>query len=146
MKKLKVIGIALIVSAQLSAQDVDIDNVPMEVMGMFNQYYAEATHVTFEMENGNYEVDFKMEGKDYTSLFTTKGDWIETKYDIMVSELPKSVSQSIEKTYPEYKIDDIEKIETPNDGNKYKVEIEKGATEMHLLLNEKGEILKKMND
>ena len=137
--------VAVFASTHISAQDIDIDNVPMEVMSTLNLYYAEATHVTFEMKKGNYEADFKMDGKDYSALFSPKGEWLQTEYEIKVSELPKAVSQAIKKTYPEYRIDDVDKIEAPKDNNRYKVELEKGESEIEIFLNEKGEILKMLN-
>ena len=49
-------------------------------------------------EYRSYRVEFKVDGHKYTSLFSSKGDWIQTQKKIKMAEVEDSVKQSFQTT------------------------------------------------
>lgn len=143
MKKYMLTAMAVIGSTLLFAQEIPAEKVPAEVKTAFQSKFPEAKKVEWEMEEGNYEAEFKMNGKEMSATFDAKGIWKETETEIKVKDLPKAVSTMLAGEFPGYKIDEACKVESAEHGSCYEVEIEKGDEEMEVLLKADGTILKK---
>ena len=67
--------------------------------------------------------------------------WLRTEWDVRKSELPAAVMNQLNVSYPSWKIDDAEYVETPS-GAWFVIELEKGEAEVEIKLSADGVILK----
>ena len=114
-------------------------NIPEKVQASFDELFPVASEVEWEMEDENeWEVEFKMDGKEASACFTSEGKWLETEY--AVESLPETIETIINETYPGFEFDEIEMVESP-EFNGYEIELEKGEEEIEILVSVEGEII-----
>ena len=128
------------------AQKITADKVPAAVSTAFKTKFAQADKVSWEMEDGNYEVSFTNGGKKQSAIFDKSGRWLETETGIAASALPKAVSDGIAKQFAGYAIKDVAQLETPDKGSIYEVELAKDKEHLDVQLSSKGEVLNKEVD
>ena len=63
--------------------------------------------------------------------------------DIKESDLPKEVSASVAKNFPGYKISEVAKVETPEKGLCYEIDVNNGKEAYEVQISPKGDILNK---
>ena len=106
-------------------KDIDISEVPATVQEAFQAEFVDATDVEWEMSNNQYEVEFeKQDDTDYHVLFDASGNMLGQKQEIEETALPTEVVTAIKKDYPDYEVDDAEKL-TKDGETYYQVELEK---------------------
>src|SRR5690554_4177739 len=123
------------------AQDIPHSEVPAAVMKSFNEKFPKASDVEWERHGDSYEVDFDMGlFNDHDAWFDASGNITRHKEEISKSDLPKAVANAISAQYPEFRIDDVDKI---TEGGKvsYKVELEKGQEDRKVYFSEDGTII-----
>ncbi|MGH1437369.1 MAG: PepSY-like domain-containing protein [Lewinella sp.] len=116
--------------------------VPQEVTAAFLQKYPSAQSIEWEMENGDYEAEFKLGGQEMSANFTQTGRWLESETAINTSDLPEAVLASIATNFPDAKIDEAEKLDLPDSSVSYEVKLE-GDQEMEAVFSASGELIKK---
>ena len=98
--------------------------VPAAVKGALSKKYPNATKVTWEKENGNYEANWGgKSGEDNSVQFTPSGDFIEIVKAISVSELPKPVIAYVKEHYKGAKITEAGKVTDAQGKLSYEAEI-----------------------
>lgn len=142
MKHVKLIALALLATAAVSAQDLMKGQVPVNLHNSFTQAYPEATDVEWEMEGVNYKVEFDLEKMDHEILYSKTGSVIKSELEIPKAEIPIAVAATLQSKYPKYKIDEVEM--TQENGNKtYEVELEKLLSkDKKLVIAEDGTFIK----
>jgi len=138
---MKILSVLLVVlfSVLLISCDQQKVNIPDSVKVSFEEMFPDATEVEWEMENDNgWEADFELDGKEASACFTINGEWIETEYE--VEDLPETIETIVNETYPGYKIDEIDMVESP-EFNGYEIELENGEEELEILVTRNGEIV-----
>ena len=70
----------------------------------------------------------------------SREEWISTTWDVPVNLLPDVVRERVQDSYPEYRIDDADYVETPA-GDRYKLEIERGEWDRTIFVTPDGVIL-----
>ncbi|MEP6683420.1 MAG: PepSY-like domain-containing protein [Parafilimonas sp.] len=129
MKKLLGLAAVLfIIHTGISAQEKDERNekvnVPTAVKNALVKKYPEATHVTWEKENGNYEANWGgKSGEDNSVQFTPAGNFIEIVKAISVSELPANVSTYVKSHYNGAKITEAGKVTDAKGKLSYEAEV-----------------------
>lgn len=119
------------------------ENVPTKVKTAFSEKFPYAKKVKWDKENAKeWEAEFKMNGKEYSSNFTLEGTWKETEYEIKKTEIPDAVQISIAENFKDYKIKEAEISETAK-GKFYEFELKKGEAEFEVAFSPKGELVKK---
>ena len=124
MKKLRLSAVALIVTATVSAQDLMTDQVPTTLNRSFQETYPNATDVEWEMEGGNYKVEFDMDKMDNEIWYSKDGNILKAEMEMTERDLPTAVKTTAKTKYPKYKIDEVEMTEE-NGQKTYEVELEK---------------------
>jgi uncharacterized membrane protein YkoI len=120
-------------------------DVPAKVTAAFSEKFPDAKKVKWDKENDQeWEVEFKMNGKEYSANFNVGGMWMETEYEISKKDIPAAVQQTLDTDFAGYKIEEAEISETA-DGAVYEFEIEKDKLEMEVVISPAGEVVKKMN-
>ncbi|MGD0342279.1 MAG: PepSY-like domain-containing protein [Bacteroidales bacterium] len=118
-------------------------NVPQPVNKAFSQKFPSAASVKWDNEEANeWEADFKLNGKEMSASFDNSGKWLETETEIAVKDLPASVSGSIAKEFPGFKIDEISILENSTLKG-FEVGLKNGETALEVVLDNAGKVLKK---
>lgn len=88
-----------------------------------------------------YEADFWEDRYEKTAWFSPNYVWQMTETDLNppYSEVPPVVIDAAEAQYPDFWIEDIDYIETP-DNDYYVVEMERGERDIYLNIEEDGTI------
>ncbi len=116
--------------------------IPREVTAAFLQKYPSAESVEWEMEEGDYEAEFKVGQLKMSANFTKIGKWLESETEIKVSDLPAAVVASITTNFPGTKVTEAEKLDLPDSSITYEVKL-KGDQDIEAVFSASGELLKK---
>src|ERR1017187_4845121 len=107
------------------AQKINEDKVPATVLSNFKKQFATATKTQWEMDDADFEVNFKNCGIECSAKYDKQGNWFETEQEIKKSELPVAVKQAVEKEFPKANADEIGKVSLPNNKTVYELDITK---------------------
>lgn len=128
---------------------IDVDNdderlpfiIPDALKSFIQDLYPGAVILEVETERDGTEVEIK-HGNIYKEVKLDKNNqWLYTKWEIAVTQLPTAVLQALRSTaYASYEIDDIEVIENAS-GLFYEVELEKGKQEITLVFSPDGTLI-----
>ena len=124
-------------------QKITPDKVPAPVKQAFAKKFPAATDIKYEMEKKDYEINFKDKGVEMSANFDATGKWLETETEIKESDLPKEVSASVVKNFAGFKISEVAKIETPDKGLIYEMDLKKDKGGYEVQFSPKGDLLKK---
>ena len=142
MKNIIAVTIASLFHLNADAQKVSEKNIPEAVKSAFMKQYPKADDAEWEMENLNYEVEFEMEDREFSAVFSKEGTFIEIEKEILVDALPDAAKQYVIKNYPDKKIKEAAEITMADGSKKYEAEI-KGQD---LIFNSKGEFIEAVKD
>ncbi len=141
MKKLSIL---LFTVFAFVACDLDDHNVALNrtVENFIEERYEGANILQAESEGlGTIEVEFIHDGRKKTAYFEKRSnDWIYTTWDVTIGEVPDIVKETLQNSYPDYVIEDINYVERPN-ANYYEFELEKGIIEITRYITPDGELL-----
>ncbi|RKS53387.1 putative PepSY-like beta-lactamase-inhibitor [Gillisia mitskevichiae] len=142
MKNLKIAVFALFATAALSAQEIAIDKVPANLNSNFQKEYANATDIEWELDKGNYKVEFDLDKMEKEIWYSKNGEVLKTEMEVAIEDIPTAVAATIKNNYPNYDIDEIELTE--ENGKKiYEVELEKWFNDdVKMLIAADGSIIK----
>ncbi|WP_369048372.1 PepSY-like domain-containing protein [Tenacibaculum sp. UWU-22] len=116
--------------------------VPEKAKAAFQQKYPGVKKVKWSQENEKeWEAEFKMNGKRYSSNFSSEGEWLEFEYRIKKSQIPELIKQTLDSEFSGYKIEKAE-ISQTSKGKLYEVELEKGKSEIEAVINTDGKVVK----
>lgn len=82
---------------QCSAQKVSSSKVPAAAKAAFAKTYPMVNHIKWETENGDFEGNWKVKGKDHSALFTPDGQFAGSETDINPSQLPQAARSYVAK-------------------------------------------------
>ncbi len=125
------------------AQKINEDKVPSTVLSNFKKQFTSATKTQWEMEEADFEVNFKNSGVEYSAKYDKQGNWLETEQEIKNAELPAAVKSALEKKFPKAEIEETEKVTYPKKATVYEMEIEKGKQKFEVQFSAEGALLKK---
>lgn len=146
MKRITIILVAVFAIVYANAQKITENDVPTSVKQAFIQKFpnANAKEVKWEKEDDTgIEANFKIDKEEYSVTFDQTGKWLETELEIKKAKLPEAVRVAIAKEFTRYKIEEAEKIETPDQELLYEVELEKKEISYAVQFTTAGKIVKK---
>ena len=112
-----------------------------DIRSFIEQKYQGARILYAEKDfNGEIDVEIIHDNIKKDVKFNRRDEWIKTSWDVAINELPDAARESVLNRYQNYRIDDVDYIETPS-GDHYKVEIEKGEWDKTVFVTSNGEIL-----
>jgi Putative beta-lactamase-inhibitor-like, PepSY-like len=113
--------------------------VPSSVKTALSKKYPNASKVTWEKENGNYEANWGgKSGEDNSVQFTPAGDFIEIVNAISVSQLPAPVITYVKEHYKGAKITEAGKVTDAKGTLSYEAEVNR----KDIIFDEKGNFVK----
>ncbi len=98
MKKIIIAGL-LLVSCSSFAQKPDHSKAPESVRMSFSKLFPGVNDAKWEMENGNYEAEFRLDGQKTSATFDKNGTWLETERAIAIESLPGDATIYIEQHF-----------------------------------------------
>ena len=98
--------------------------IPSAVKNALSKKYPNATKVTWEKENGNYEANWGgKSGEDNSVQFTPSGNFIEIVNAIPVTQLPGQVAAYVKQHYKGAKITEAGKVTDAQGKLSYEAEV-----------------------
>ena len=91
-------------------------------------------------ENGLFEVEIKHQNVVKEIYFDSSDEWVYSEWDVAVSSLPEAVKSTAAALYPDYRIDDVDFVETPS-AQYYKLNVERGNFEQMLFVAPDGNVI-----
>ena len=138
-----IIMVMALICHATTAQKISADKVPAAAVNAFKAKFPDASNVKWEIEKKDvYEVNFTAGKVKKAAQFDKSGVWQKTETEIEVSQLPKTVSEAFAKSYPGYKIKEVEQVSSSTYTEAYELEIVKGAEKKEVLLSPDGKLIK----
>ncbi len=122
-----------------NAQDIPKSQVPSVVLNAFQSKFANATDVEWELKGDDYKAEFEIGKRDHDVWIDKSGNIKKHKEDFPKSELPAAIKQKLQSDFPNYKIDDADKVEMEGKVF-YQIELEGNNEERKILLNADGKV------
>ncbi len=126
------------------AQDLSENDVPNAVRSAFSQEFPETSQAEWEMEKGNYKVEFNTTNNFENEVwYDASGKFIRSERQVFANDLPMDVLSKIRTEYRDYSMDDVKEV-VVNGKKSYKLELSarKSDKEIKLHFDEQGNILK----
>jgi uncharacterized membrane protein YkoI len=83
-----------------------------------------------------------MNNNEYSANFNNKGNWLETEYEFEMKDIPAAVKSTLDNEFASYEIEENEVSENA-EGTFYEFELEKDETEMEVVIDQSGKVVKK---
>ena len=125
-------------------QELTPDKVPVSVLKAFEKKFPAPTEVKYELKHNNYLIAFRDKGVREFAKFNPTGKWLETKTEIVESDLPKDVAASVVKNFDGFSRSEIVTVELPDQPLFYMMDLKKGNEAYKVHFSAKGVVLKKM--
>ncbi|MFC2083560.1 PepSY-like domain-containing protein [Bacteroidota bacterium] len=97
-------------------REVTVEEVPAEVLQVFNETYPGATIKEYSEEIEDsltfYEISFEFEGRKIDAVYKPDGQVEAIEEIISAEQLPEAVQEAISNTFTQFTIEIAEKIET----------------------------------
>ncbi len=138
----------LFFSLSLSAQKLQLDQVPDEVEQSLEFEHPAAKVSIWVLEEGEYIATFKEDGSTGKAYFKPEGDWIKTTYSVPKNQLPPMLRDYVENNYPGFTYAVILLRQMPGEKLHYYIEVRpEDLAEKNSILtfNENGEIMKRID-
>ena len=114
----------------VSCSDDDDHNkfnfVTEAVHNAFQNLYPQVQPYDWEIEGTYIKAEFYKDNVHAEAYFTPEVPWVRTE-TYFRGTLPEAVTTYLTTNYPDYTVDEVDWVETPN-GNYYEVELEKPGT------------------
>lgn len=119
------VAIAILATANASAQKMEESKVPANIVKAFKAKYPKTEKVKWELEKANYEAEFELNEVETSVTLDAKGNIIETESEIPVAQLPKAVAEYMSKNAPKEKIKEAAIIIDAKGTKMYEAEVDK---------------------
>ncbi|MCU0444321.1 MAG: PepSY-like domain-containing protein [Microscillaceae bacterium] len=116
--------------------------VPADILRVFKYEFPEVDASTvewsWEVYNKIYEAEFVFENREYEVEITVTGHHLLTEIEIPTKELPKIVKKAVEEKYPDFEIEEVERIEYSNGDIHYEIDLKHEEKELEVHFREDG--------
>lgn len=143
MKKLFPIILFALMAGLVACDDDDDKKVAVNeaVKSFITQRYEGAKIREAEYDrDGLLDVEFLHDGLIKDAYFNSANKWLYTEWDIALASLPKVVTDAVAQSYPDFRIEEADFIETENNSY-YEIEIDKGGVERWIFVTADGVIV-----
>jgi len=123
------------------SQNIDQSNVPAVILNSFQLKLPNAEDIEWELEDGNYQVECKVNNKLNKLILDNKGKILFCLQDLYISEIPKIILETIRTKVAYFDINDADKIEE-NGEVIYEIDFKIDGKTHLFRIDEKGAIVK----
>ncbi|MER2998195.1 SdiA-regulated domain-containing protein [Pontibacter populi] len=118
----------------------DKTEVPEAVKIQFADRYPTIKQADWDIEDGNFEVEFKVSGLERTAVFSPDGRLLSYTEEIDQRHLPNTILKQVQAQYANYKIDEAHRVQHNGNAN-YVVELEDNMQEIVLHFDASGKLM-----
>lgn len=112
---------------------------PAEVLKAYHLKFPTAINVTWGKENAHeFEAWFLLNGLKCATIYTDKGEWIQTETPLIFSKLPKEVQISFSKDHKNSNPKLVSKLVQAKGIIKYEIETKKGINTLEFFYTSNG--------
>lgn len=122
--------------------DKEKKETPAAVTQAFQKDFPAITKMHWDLENGNYEAEFRQNGFKTSAVYDSTGYKKEVENEINAFDLPTKSQEYLKKSYPKSKIDETTKITSDKGVITYEAEVVIDGKDTDLLFDEKGNFIK----
>ena len=137
--------ILLLTTVTIYTQNIKEYDIPDAVKNTFKVNFPDINNVKWDLENGKYEAEFKVNNVEKTAVIDKMGKLTATETDISVNSLPIAVQNEVKNDFPSAEVKEACKIEKSGEIN-YEAEIKDGSNSWKLIYSEEGKLLKKFHE
>jgi hypothetical protein len=105
MKKMLLFAL-LTIAFLLTGCTYGTKHIPKQVRQAFETMFPGATHVEWDKEFSSYTADFFHEGHEKEAQFDKEGNWMRTKTELSIVEVPAPVMEAALE-HCDWEIDDV---------------------------------------
>ena len=121
--------------------------VPENVKTAFTKDFPKAEKAKWEVENGEYEVVYKVGKQEYCSKYSATGTLVETEKEINgITALPAAIQATLKRDFQAYNFKEVEEITLPSGVKQYEIEAKKGKEKFDLVFATTGELVKQTKE
>lgn len=106
MKKLTIIFAVLVIFISGSAFAATGDKVTKEVKEAFEKNFNGATAVTWQESNDLFFASFELNHRKLMAAYNSDGELMGLSRTISIGEVPLTITESLKRNFPDYKIQD----------------------------------------
>jgi hypothetical protein len=144
MKKTISLLIALLLVSSLSfSQTISTGKVPKAVKKTFAKDYPKAVKPVWSMSDGNYKVDFLVNGVKNAMTYDNSGAWQKKEIAVSIPKIPKEIKATLSKELAGFRTTETVQITTPDNVTQFHLSVIKGKEAYDVYFSPAGEILKK---
>jgi hypothetical protein len=99
------------------------ENVSYQVENAFKKEFTQASDVSWQKTDNYYKASFKMNNEIMTAFFTPEGEYIAVVRNVLSTQLPITLQNSLKKEYEDYWITDLFEFARP-DSNGYFITVQ----------------------
>ena len=144
MKKIALLVVAGLLGGSVYAQKLKDSEVPAAVKTAFAKNFPSAKDVKWSKESATeFEAEFKAGATEKSANFDQSGKWVVTETEIKKTDLPQAVQASVTKEFAGFKMEEIEKVEKPDNVVLYEMELEKNKITYEVQFAADGKVIKK---
>ena len=126
------------------SQEISSDKIPRPVRQAFVNQFPAAKALKYELNNTDYKISFRDQGKECIITYNAAGKLLETEREITSARLPKEVSAAVTKNFPGYTIITAVRREAIDKGICFEMDLKKEDAGYSVRFSDKGEILMKV--
>lgn len=130
-----VLWCSLFLSFGLQAQESNCEKIPPAVHQEFVKRYPNMFAYDWEYKKKSklYRADFIDNGNEWKAYFNADGSWLKSETEIDKTKLPQAIWSSLSKgNYQNWKVDDIDLMQTPQYKAIYQLEMKNGKQKKYL--------------
>ena len=90
----------------LGGCEYGIKQAPKQVREAFETMFPDATHVEWDKEFSTYKAEFYHDGHEKDAQFDKEGNWMRTKTELSIVEVPAPVMEAA-REHCDWEIDDV---------------------------------------
>ncbi|HYI78399.1 MAG TPA: PepSY-like domain-containing protein [Chryseolinea sp.] len=93
-------------------QDIAQADIPSLVLNSFQSKFSNARDVEWERKGALFKVEFEIANRDHDLWLDEGGNIKKHKEELSETDLPAAIKQKLNSDFKEYRVDDVDKIET----------------------------------
>lgn len=138
MKRWIIVAFSLVMVLNTACDSgIQRKDVPSVVLNALEKRFQDCINQDWELKGANYEVEFDYKQHDCEALLDKSGNLLRFKTDLNEDELPGKIISAINRSFPGYRIADVERIEI-NGEVYYKCEVKTHSDKQKLIFNNEG--------
>ncbi len=136
----------LLASCSLERDMVKATEIPAAVTDRFTSLHPTTGKAEWETEeDGSYEAEYKVEGREYSDTYSAAGDLLETEQELKKNDLPAAVLATLARDFAGHEIEEAARITYPDGRIVYEAELEgKDDAKFDALFTEDGTLVERV--